>query len=147
MRDDPLVLMRQAHATKLALCDRLEAIADGLPSSVSRVESESVARSIGPLLESAHRFEENAVFPLCETLSGGSLSVASSLERLRAEHREDASFGEEVAEALLQFGGRDQPMLCAETLGFMLRGFFGALRRHIAFERDYIGMVTERRWR
>lgn len=138
----PVVLMHHAHATKLALCDRLEAIADALPSNVSRSECEAVARSIGPLLESAHRFEEDAVFPLCEVLSGHSLAVAGSLERLRAEHREDTSYGEEVAEALLQFG-TDQRVLGAETLGFMLRGFFGALRRHIAFERDYVGMIAE----
>lgn len=134
--------MRHAHATKLALCDRLEAIADGLPASVSRFECEAVARAIGPLLESAHRFEEDVVFPLCEALSGGNLAVACSLERLQAEHREDASYGEEVAEALLQFGTR-QPALGAETLGFMLRGFFAGLRRHIAFERDYVGMIVE----
>lgn len=142
----PVALMHHAHATKLAVCDRLEAIADGLPSNVSRHECESVARSIGPLLESAHRFEEDSVFPLCEALSGHSLAVAGALERLRAEHREDASYGEEVAEALLQFVS-GQGGLGAETLGFMLRGFFGALRRHIAFERDYVGMIADEQGR
>lgn len=141
---DPVVLMHHAHSTKLALCDRLEAIADALPSNVSRLECEAVARSIAPLLQQAHRLEEDVVFPFCGVLSGGSLAVAGSVERLRGEHREDASYGEEVAEALLQIGAR-QPDLGAEALGFMLRGFFGGLRRHIAFERDYVTMIAEGR--
>lgn len=144
--DDPLILLRHVHAAKLALCDRLEAIADGLPADASSSECEAAARTVGPLLEGAHRFEETVVFPLCERLSRGSLAVADALERLAAEHREDASYGEEVAESLMQFGG-GRPVLGAETLGFMLRGFFGSLRRHVAFERDYIEMIAERRGR
>ncbi len=82
------------------------------------------------------------VFPFCEHLSRASPAVAASLERLAAEHREDASYGEEVAEALLLFGcGRN--VLGAETLGFMLRGFFGSLRRHVAFEQDFVAMIEE----
>ncbi len=139
---DPSTLLRHVHASKFALCDLLEAIADGLPSDVGVAECEAAARMVGPLLDNAHRYEENVVFPLCESLSCGSLAVAGSLERLAAEHREDASYGEEVAEALLNFGcGRSA--LGAETLGFMLRGFFGSLRRHIAFEQDFVAMIEE----
>lgn len=139
----PLSLLRQAHATTLALCDRLEAIADSLPSDVSRFECEAVARAIVPLLESAQRFEEEVMFPYCEELSSGCPSIVASFERLKAEHREDMSYGEEVAEALLMVGTQ-RPVPGAEALGFMLRGFFGALRRHVAFEEDYIGVIAGR---
>ncbi|BCH25289.1 hemerythrin domain-containing protein [Mesorhizobium sp. L-8-3] len=139
---DPLILLRNVHAAKLALCDRLEAIADRLPADVSGSECEAAARTVVPLLENAHRFEEGVVFPLCERLSPGSLAVAGSLDRLAGEHREDASYGEEVAEALLQVGDA-RPMPGAEALGFMLRGFFGSLRRHIAFEQDFVAMIAE----
>lgn len=135
----PLSLLRQAHATKLALCDRLEAIADSLPSDVSRFECEAAARAIVPLLESAQRFEEDVVFPYCDELSSGRPSVASSFERLKAEHREDMSYGEELAEVLM-IVGTQRPVPGA--LGFMLRGFFGALRRHVAFEEDYIAIAV-----
>ena len=64
-------------------------------------------------------------------------------ERLKAEHREDMSYGEEVAEALLMVGTQ-RPVPGAEALGFMLRGFFGALRRHVAFEGDYVGVIAVR---
>lgn len=141
--DHPLSLLRQAHATKLALCDRLEEIADSLPSEVSRFECEAVARAIVPLLESAQRFEEEVVFPYCEELRLDGPSIAGSFERLKAEHREDMSYGEEVAEALLVIGTQ-RPVPGAEALGFMLRGFFGALRRHVAFEGDYIGVIAGR---
>jgi hypothetical protein len=83
------------------------------------------------------------VFPYCEELSADSSSVTSSFERLKAEHRQDLSYGEEVAEALLTVGTQ-RPVAGAEALGFMLRGFFGALRRHVAFEEDYIGMIAAR---
>lgn len=139
----PLSLLRHAQETKLALCDRLEAIADSLPSDVSRFECEAVARGIVPLLESTQRFEEEVVFPFCERLAPGNNSVAATFVRLKAEHREDMSYGEELAEALLTVGSQ-RPVPGAETLGFMLRGFFGALRRHVAFEQDYIGVIAAR---
>jgi len=137
----PLALLRQAHAIKLALCDRLEAIADSLPSNVSRFECEAVARAIVPLLESVQRFEEDVMFPYCEELSTGRPPMASAFERLKSEHREDLSYGEEVAEALLMVGP-ERPVPGAEALGFMLRGFFGTLRRHVAFEENYIGVIA-----
>lgn len=137
----PLVQLRHAHAAMLALCDRLEAIADSLPSDVSQFECEAVARAIVPLLESAQRFEEEVVFPYCVERSQGGCSVVASFDRLRAEHREDMSYGEEIAEALRSIGSK-RPVSGAETLGFMLRGFFGPLRRHIAFEADYVCMTA-----
>jgi len=143
-RGNPLAVMHHAHVTKLALCDRLEAIADALPSRINRFECEAAARAIVPLLESAHRFEEDVVFPFYEARSTSRLPVADALQRLKAEHQEDASYGEEVAEALLQ-ARTQEVVLGAETLGFMLRGFFGALRRHIAFERDYFAMIAAER--
>lgn len=60
-----------------------------------------------------------------------------SLDRLLAEHVEDECFAGELTEALLLLGrngSADNP----EALGFMLRGFFEARRRHVAFEREHV---------
>jgi hypothetical protein len=46
---------------------------------------------------------------------------------------------------LLRLGAAD-PMLNAETTGYMLRGYFVGMRRHIAFEQEHLlGMVGERK--
>jgi hypothetical protein len=59
------------------------------------------------------------------------------VERLRAEHIEDECFAGELTEALLVLG-RDGSVDNPEALGFMLRGFFEAQRRHVAFEREHV---------
>nr|WP_312891188.1 hypothetical protein [Mesorhizobium silamurunense] len=68
----------------------------------------------------------------------------ASTRRLRAEHVEDQCFGDEVAETLVAIGHGD-PIEPAEVVGFMLRGFFEGLRRHIAFEREQADRNKRRR--
>jgi hemerythrin-like domain-containing protein len=63
--------------------------------------------------------------------------LKATVERLRYEHWEDESFADEVADALIRFV-TDRASSNAETLAYMLRGFFEGLRRHIAFEREHI---------
>lgn len=132
-----VVAMRRAHAAKLALCDRLEEIADSLPNELDRRECLLAARALGPRLVKVHRYEENQVFPLFCTRAGHAGEAREIVERLKCEHFEDEGYAAELREALraaARRGRAENP----ETLGFMLRGFFGALRRHIAFERDHV---------
>lgn len=129
--------VRRAHAGKLALCDRLEAIADSLPNELDRRECLVAARALGPRLAKVHRYEENQVFPLFCSRFGHAAEARETVERLKCEHFEDESYAAELREALrsaARSGRAENP----ETLGFMLRGFFGALRRHIAFENDHV---------
>ncbi|WP_306283116.1 hypothetical protein [Mesorhizobium sp. LMG17149] len=56
---------------------------------------------------------------------------------MRAEHVEDECFAAEVTEILLAIG-HGETIDNAEAIGFMLRGFFEGLRRHIAFEREHV---------
>jgi hypothetical protein len=132
----PAAVMKRAHLEKLRLCDALERIADTLPR-VDCLACLTVANAIVPLLRDIHRYEETMIFPAYEAASTGGDANLASTRRLRAEHVEDECFAGEVTEILLRIGhgGRVEN---AEAIGFMLRGFFESLRRHIAFEREHV---------
>ncbi len=125
--------MRRAHVQKLALCHMLEGIADDLPSRVDRLQCLAVAADLLPLLRECHRFEEEVVFPVFVRRTGEEDTVA----RLKLEHLEDQSAAADLSEALLAHG-HGGPIANPEAFGYMLRAFFEALRRHIAFERDHL---------
>jgi hemerythrin-like domain-containing protein len=130
---DFALLVARAHERKLRLCDALEAIADDLPSRVDPLLCLDVASSLLPMLRASHRFEEEIVFPAFAQTEQRERIVA----RLRAEHLEDECLAEDLSEALLAHG-HGGPIVNPEAFGYMLRAFFEALRRHIAFERDHL---------
>ncbi|WP_027486534.1 hemerythrin domain-containing protein [Allorhizobium undicola] len=130
-----LVWLESAHSEQLALCRELEEIADSLPSSVNRQKCIYAAKALGPLISGAHHYEEQVLFPwLAENLTIPHLQ--ETLHRLKFEHCEDECFAEELTDALLRLGSGDNVNM--EAVGYMLRGFFEGLRRHIAFEREHI---------
>jgi hemerythrin-like domain-containing protein len=132
-----LELAGRAHAEMMRLCERLEEVADSLPGNVDRVRCLVIAADLEPLMRGIHRFEEEALFPAYSgALRQGGRGLAS-VERLMAEHVEDECFAAEITEALLKLG-RGGTAENPEALGFMLRGFFEAKRRHVAFEREHV---------
>jgi hemerythrin-like domain-containing protein len=132
----PAAVMKRAHREKLQLCDALERIADALPS-VDRLKCLGTANAIVPLLRNIHRYEETVIFPAYDAALTGSGANLASTRRLRAEHVEDECFASEVTEILLAIG-HGETVENPETIGFMLRGLFENLRRHIAFEREHV---------
>ncbi|MER8694007.1 hemerythrin domain-containing protein [Mesorhizobium opportunistum] len=129
-------VMKRVHLEKLQLCDALERIADTLPK-VDILACLAVANAIVPLLRDGHRYEETVIFPAYETALAGGDANLDSARRLSAEHIEDECFAGEVTEMLLAIG-HGKTIDNAEAVGFMLRGFFESLRRHIAFEREHV---------
>lgn len=117
------------------LCDDLEAVADSLPTRTDRQFCLHLARQIGPLLRVAHEMEERHLFP---SIAGADGSGADLVERLRLEHIEDECFGEEVQHELMQLG-QGRPLLAPEATGYMLRGFFEGMRRHMRHELELVG--------
>jgi Hemerythrin HHE cation binding domain len=133
-----LLALFEAHqSAKLRLCDELEAIADSLPENAGPKECLAAARSMCGLLRSAHAFEEDQLWPILRDLNPDDDDLDRSLERLRGEHWEDESYGDELASVLadwaMSVGNRN-----AEATGYMLRGFFEGVRRHIAFELEHL---------
>ncbi|GLS32275.1 hypothetical protein GCM10007937_39850 [Mesorhizobium albiziae] len=133
----PAAVMKRAHHEKLRLCQALEEIADALPGSVDRRKVLGVANTLVPLLSSIHHYEEAVVFPLYDAVLDASGTRSSTVRRLKAEHVQDECFAGEIAEVFLAIG-HGKGGESADAIGFMLRGFFEALRRHIAFEREHI---------
>lgn len=130
----PALVMQRVHDNKLALCAALEAVADALPESVCRAECLRIASLLVPLLRQAHAYEDDVIFP---AYAAAAPEAAPTIHRLRVEHVEDESFADEVTEILLAVG-HGEPIANAEAMGFMLRGLFETLRRHIAFEREHV---------
>lgn len=128
--------LQHIQAQQLAFCDRLELIADQLPN-VDRALCIGVAHALMPLLEKAHNFEESFLFPALVERCGDQAGTQATLERLRYEHLEDLCFAEELHDALMAYG-RGELRPNPEAFGYMLRGFFEGMRRHILFERDVV---------
>jgi hemerythrin-like domain-containing protein len=133
---------KEAHRLQLALCDDLEAIADSLPANIVNQECLYAAKSLTRLIRDVHAFEEQTLFPSLRQMFNASNEFAAAVERLTFEHLADECYADDIAEKLIYVGsgGRDVNM---EALGYMLRGFFEALRRHIAFERDHFSSAVE----
>jgi hypothetical protein len=119
------------------LCCQLEHIADGLPDNVDKQECLYVARSIIPVVKHSHEFEENVLFPLLREKAGNSKNLEKTLDRLQGEHWEDESYASEIHNGLVSFVS-DLADSNVESLGYMLRGFFEGMRRHLAFEREHV---------
>jgi hemerythrin-like domain-containing protein len=132
----PLDWWLNAHQEQLRLCAELEQIADSLPASVNRQKCIYAAKALGPMIKGLHHYEENVLFPALEmrSLAG---DLAKTLARLKFEHFEDECFAEELSERLLLLGAGGSEVNM-EATGYMLRGFFESVRRHIAFEREHL---------
>lgn len=125
------------------LCDALEQIADCLPDNVDRGLCMQTARMLPTIISSAHELEENSLFSALEEADMGDFDPGPTLNRLRLEHAGDECFAEELSEVLMSWG-RGAPANSADAMGYMLRGFFEALRRHIATEEELAAMLGRR---
>ena len=131
----PLSWLHHAHREHLALCQELEEIADSLPSSVNRQKCIYAAKALGPSIREMQGFEETVLFPWLQQRSSDP-AFGSTLERLKYEHFEDSCFAEELTDILLKLGAGTS--VNTEAVGYMLRGYFETVRRHIAFEREHL---------
>ncbi len=134
---DLRLLLTENLAVLERVCRGLETVADELPEHVDIARCNEIAASLYVTVKSAHDFEENKLFPRLLEQSDHAEQLAGILERLRFEHWEDQSYANEVQEALLSFAKAPQRHN-TESLSWMLRGFFESVRRHLAFERDYV---------
>ena len=126
-----LVRLIAGHRLRNGLCDRLERLADGLPS---RPPAEMVTALCDMLAEVVARDGRDALARLEALLpgSGGDGLAQCLIERIRARHAADAATADELAAALQ---AADQPdVLGAEALGYVIRCFVTGCRATIEFE-------------
>ena len=118
----------------LELCDALEAIADDLPHPDAHLCVTTVD-ALEPLIEDTHMLEEEALFPIL--LASGRPELHQTVARLRQEHLSDSDTAGEVSEAVhaLVTG---HAIVSPDALGYLLRSFFGSMRRHVHGEIELI---------
>lgn len=121
-------------AQQIDLCCALETLADALPSRVDTRAATLLAETLQETLHHCHQMEETFIFP---ALLSARPDMLSTITRLRAEHVEDEEQACEVKDAIMAFVIL-QKRKDVEEFGYLLRGLFVALRRHVAFDRDYM---------
>ena len=134
-----LATLRRNHEDLLRLCRDLEYLADSLPFAVDEARCRDVAEQVVPLLTRTQEFEEQLLFPDLDR-SAGSCFAAMMIERLKNEHRCDRLAAEEIS-LTLKAMLRGHCGLSFETIGYMLRGFFECVRRHVAAEQAMIDQL------
>lgn len=129
--------LEHSYRRLLALCDRLEAIADDLPRIDGRLCRET-ADALEPLVEDTHAMEEAVLFPVL--MSTGRPELSQIVARLRQEHLFDSGSAEEVSECLRDLAS-GRSILPADAVGYLLRAFFEGMRRHVHGELDLLQLV------
>lgn len=137
-----LTEFRQHHRAKMRLCDALEDFADCLPNQVDVQNCQALSRCVLPTIRNAQMMEETQLFPQLMQAYPADRRLQASLDRLRQEHLEDDSFADEIACLLHDCGQTGRPSN-AESAGYMLRGFFASIRRHVAFENECLIPLIE----
>lgn len=141
---DPRSILRRAQGEMFGLCNVLEDIADSLPDNLDRRKCNLAVTSIEPLISEIHQFEERTIFPMARRELSRLGASNHCIKRLEAEHFEDQGYAGELTTALKN--AMEGTSFHAEMLGYMLRGFFDSVRRHTAFERDYLLVLIDPRY-
>lgn len=123
-----LVRLIGAQRRRADLCDRLEAVGDGLPALPPRYE---LAALCGALAEIAGRGEPSLEAMLLKDADDA--LGAALLDHIRIRCMTDATAAQELIEMLGPAVASDRRPT-ADALGYMLRGFFTGCRRAIDFE-------------
>ncbi len=140
--EQSLTEFRQHHRLKLRLCDALEDFADCLPNQIDVQSCLGLSRCVLPTIRNAQMMEETRLFPQLMQAFPDDMRLHASLDRLCQEHLEDDSFADEIACLLHDCGCTGRPAN-PESAGYMLRGFFASIRRHVAFENECLIPLIE----
>lgn len=134
---DPLQVIADEHALQLELCNLLEALADSLPYDLDYNLVQVAVSILSNSWRQHLAIEEECLFPILRRRAKAGSRLKEVLEQLEQEHDEDEDHAAEIVSALQAYlieGTLRNP----ESLGYMLRGFFEAQRRHISWENDVV---------
>lgn len=141
--DDAIGVFERDHAAYLKLCDSLESVADSLPNQVSAATCHKAMLGLESRVALHHVLEDRALFPMLRMRAPTGLRLYVSLDRLGDEHANDEGYAAEVMD-LLETLASDSFSGDCDAAGYLLRGFFESVRRHIAFENDFILPLARR---
>ncbi len=143
---EPLIRrFETVRAEQLALCDELERLADDLGDRPDRQRCMELARRMESVMGRAREFERSQMFPALHQLTGAGsdrcdILSARLLEQLESEQEDDFLLVGEATEALLEFGG-GKSSVSPDAIGYLLRGLFVGLRRHLALANETLAAL------
>ncbi|PWK73849.1 hemerythrin domain-containing protein [Aminobacter sp. AP02] len=133
------VELTSLYRATLQICDSLEEIADSLPRP-DRKRCRQISTTLKPAIEAANRLEEKVLFP--EALKRlHAEGIQTTIDRLREEHVQDGAAADEI-ERILATLSRGGGRRSWNTIGYMLRAYFLAVRRHVASEQSLLASIT-----
>ncbi|KUO54408.1 MAG: hypothetical protein APF80_08215 [Alphaproteobacteria bacterium BRH_c36] len=132
------------HVLKLELCDALERLADGLPNETDTGLANAAVTVLRRGLPDHIELEERHLFPLLRRRIADDEIFRPVLEQLEYEHEHDDASAIEISEELERLAEVGQARN-AEMLGYMLRGFFVTLRRHVYWENAMVLPLARRK--
>ena len=134
---NPLGQIEDDHCWQLVLCDALESIADQLPTTIDPRLYALTSEVLKKVIHHHNILEEEALFPIILNHLDVKSNLRNAFAQLKIEHETDGEHALEIAHELdrIAAGGR---MANPEMVGYMLRGFFESLRRHIHWENQTI---------
>lgn len=139
-----LHIIEQEHGAEMCLCNMLEQLADALPEPL---DAEIASAGIATLRHCVRRhivLEEYYLYPILMKRAKRGEFDEDLLAHISSEHASDESHAHEAADEMeeaLSLGHVPKP----EMLGYMLRGFFEARRRHISWENAIIIPLARQR--
>jgi hemerythrin-like domain-containing protein len=134
---DPIAALEEEHGLHLELCAVLEHIADGLPDNADRKLAVVAIAILQHGWPKHIRCEEDVLFPLLRARAGPARCIDPVLAQLEHEHATDEGLANEIVEEfeiLTKHGRVSNP----DMLGYMLRAFFEAQRRHVRWENSVV---------
>lgn len=140
----PLVRFARHGRRVLEACDLLEAIADDLPRKVAPIWRE-VAQHCVAIMPGHYDSLLHILIPVLKRRTRGDPDCEAVLARLEQEYADACHRFPELF-ALLQ-DAQDQGVatIDEEALGYALRSYFEAIRQQMAWERDVLIPLAERR--
>ena len=133
---DPLAAIEADHALHYELCDMLEEIADSLPAAFRPERCQQALGTLRVDLPRHHADEEYGLFPLLKAVAEAA-SLGHALGRLEEDHQGDEANCDDLI-PILELMANGEPPDNPEMVGYMLRGFFEAYRRHVAWENSIV---------
>lgn len=122
---------------QLLACDELEQALDELPSA-NTYALLAVSERFCPLLRQSHNFEETRIHPILARSNPGFCEI---FRRLCGEHIEDQDQAGQLLDDVRVFViGDDRTK--ANEIGYVARGLFAPLRRHLAFDQEFVASMV-----
>lgn len=136
-RPPALVRLEEAHETLKRLADLMEEIADDMPHP-NRTACMHAAALLSGELPLHHADEDLGLFPVLRKRCLPEDRIDVVLDRLETDHVDDEAALAEIVPTLTGLAWEGELEIDPSSVGYALRGFFEAQRRHIAWEQALV---------